>query len=121
MRVSGHYDFPGDYAIRFDGVDAGEWCGYFTSWNHNEGPGIANLQRLRVIRGSPAGRQFELWLAGRQPRNLLIEKFSAGGFTAARWRVRSARPVKLAGRTVGQTHVAIEKVEIVHEHIARIR
>ncbi len=58
---------------------------------------------------------------GGQPRKPLIEKRNRTGMAAARWRVRNTRALKLSGRTTRNTEVAIEKIELVHEHITRVQ
>jgi len=119
--MAGLYEFPGEYAMRFDGIAPGEWCGNFTSWSYSQGSRTATVQKARLTKSGLAGTRAEEWLNGVQPRTLVIEKLSRAGLAVACWRVRNARALRLSGRTARSNQIAIEKVEIVYEHIERIR
>lgn len=123
--MSGLYDYPGEYLMRFDGVDGGEWCGYFASWNPSQSSPSVKIQKLRVT--APRGIQvFEMWQksttrAGGPPKTFTVEKVSRSSVPAARWRVRNARPIKWsAGPTASKNEVAIETLEITHQGILPI-
>ncbi|MDX2151923.1 MAG: phage tail protein [Bryobacteraceae bacterium] len=118
------YDYPGEYAMRFDGEDKpSPWCGYFASMTYSESSKTLTITRLRVA--DLVGRmEMERWrsaagAAGAPPKNLVIEALDRLKMPVKRWRVRNARPTKWvlapSPSSAGRNEVAIETLEIVHE------
>lgn len=121
----GPYDYPGEYAFRFDGIDKGEWCGYFTSWNRTEGRQPLRIENLRVsgLRGVTVMTSWQrsVSLTGGSPKTLLIEQLSSAKVAVARWKVRNAKPIKwTAAPSASNNDIHIEKIELVHEGISRV-
>lgn len=113
------YDFPGDFAARFDGVDkAGEWCGYFSSYSNSEGARtleIRNLKYSAALQSKASG-----WLSG-IPKDLIIERLNRARMPIARYRVSNARLTSLTRRpSQARNEVAIETLEIAHQGFKRI-
>jgi phage tail-like protein len=121
------YDYPGDYAMRFDGV--AEPVAYFKRFSPNlvelrpSSAGTLKFQGLTAA--SPrAGMLLTQWYratttAGGLAKNLVIELLNNARLPVARWRVRNARPVKWMISTQARGEVAIETLEIAHEGMLR--
>lgn len=106
--------------MRFDGVNSGEWCGFFTSWNRQT-PGTLRINKLKSA--SPAGaRLLETWRLSppSKPQTLLIEQRNRAKIPVARWKVTGAKPVRWQmGSSASKNEVAIESLEIAHVGISR--
>jgi phage tail-like protein len=122
------YEYPGDYAMRFDGV--AEPAAYFKRLSPSlvelrpSSVGTFKFQELTVA--SPrAGMLLTQWYranttAGGPAKNLVIELLNNARLPVARWRVRNARPVKWVMSTAqARGEVAIETLEIAHEGMLR--
>jgi phage tail-like protein len=135
------YDYPGEYAVKWDGVDVGRFRDLVaTTASGLRRPAGASLERsgpgtleLRDVAGVSIYGDVLLhrWpssttAAGGPPRNLTIEVLDASGAAVTRWHIRNARPMKwvvkpagirTASRSTDKNDIAVETLTIVHEGI----
>jgi phage tail-like protein len=136
------YDYPGEYAMRFDGVDVGRFrelvattaSGLRRSAGaalERSGPGTLELRDLggANVYGDVLLHRWQrsTTSAGGPPRNLTIEVLDASGAPVARWHIRNARPLKWvlkpagsAPRSTDKNDILVETITIVHEGMGPI-
>lgn len=127
------YDYPGEYAMRFDG-DAEVKPSAFFSRLSGSGIGVglrpssSGTVKIEGLKSATArgGTLLIQWYrassaGGGPPKDLLIDVLNQAKVPVARWRIRGARPVKwvMAAGTPETGGAAVETLEITHAGFLR--
>jgi hypothetical protein len=118
-------DDTGRYRIVMPYDIAGQWCGYFASWDYQTSPGRIVVRKLSVM-DTPAGRRFDGWWRAvsprTQPQTMVIERLDGTNRLAERWSILNAIPVRFLVATSGSgKDLAAETLEIAHQGLKRIQ
>jgi phage tail-like protein len=123
------YDYPAEYAMRFDGETDVKPSAFFKRLSAlGAGVGLqpSSSGKLKIeglVSATVRGRTLlAQWYratsaGGGPPQNLVIEALNQGKMPITRWQIRLARPVKwvmAAGAARESGAVAVETLEITH-------